>query len=310
MFEFSQLRCFVAVAEELHFHRAAARLNMTQPPLSRQIQLLEQKLGVVLLLRGNRSVRLTAAGAAFLGDARRLLQMAEGAALHARRIAQGQMGQITIGFTAASGYGFLPRLVGLVRRRLPEVELNLREMVSSEQMEALLAGRIDLGLLRPTGTREAIRTTRVQQEPLLLALPRSHALAGRPAIRIADLGEEALITYPPAEGRYLHDLVAGLFQVAGIVPVRVQYISQTHSILALVGAGLGVALVPQAAERLRPADVLLRPLLGPVVSAVELALAWRGDGGENPACRVVLDMLRREWSALCQGLEGHGEPPK
>lgn len=308
MFEFNQLRCFVAVAEELHFHRAAARLNMTQPPLSRQIQQLEHKLGVMLVLRGSRSVRLTPAGDAFLRDARRMLLMAESAALHARRIALGQAGQVTIGFTAASGYGFLPRLVALLRTRLPEIGLDLREMVSQDQMEALQAGQIDFGLLRPTARRPGILVTRAQQEPLLLALARTHPLATRRAVRIADLAEEPLITYPPVEGRYLHDLVAGLFQVTGIVPPRVQYISQTHSILALVGAGLGIALVPQAAQRLCLAEVVLLPLSGPVVATVDLTFAWRGES-ENPACPVVLSMLRREWPVLCQDLRGSGPAP-
>ncbi|MBO1080692.1 LysR substrate-binding domain-containing protein [Roseomonas haemaphysalidis] len=309
MFAFTQLRCFVAVAEELHFHRAAARLNMTQPPLSRQIQLLEHALGVTLLLRGNRAVALTPAGAAFLHDARRMLQLAERATLHARRIAGGQSGQLTIGFTAASGYGVLPRLVGLLRSRLPEVQLALREMVSLDQIEALQAGRIDLALLRPMARRPGLRTARLLREPLLLALPRAHPLATRPEAGLAELAEQPLVTYPPVEGRYLHDLVMGLFQVAGAVPERVQYVSQTHSILALVGAGLGIALVPQAAARLCPEDVLLRPPPGGIPVAAELALAWREEG-ENPAAPAVLAALRQDWAGLCAGWPGAGAAPE
>lgn len=309
MFAFTQLRCFVAVAEELHFHRAAARLNMTQPPLSRQIQLLEHALGVTLLLRGNRAVALTPAGTAFLRDARRMLRLAERATLQARHIARGHSGQLTIGFTAASGYGVLPRLVGLLRARLPEVELELREMVSRDQIEALQAGRIDLALLRPVARRPGLRSTRLLREPMLLALPRAHPLATRPEADIAALAEQPLITYPPVEGRYLHDLVMGLFQVSGAVPDRVQYVSQTHSILALVGAGLGIALVPQAAGRLCPEDVLLRPLPGGVPLAAELALAWREEG-ESPAAPAVLAALRQDWAVLCEGWPGAGAAPE
>src|SRR5690606_25154416 len=130
MFELSQLRCFVAVAEELHFGRAAQRLNMTQPPLSRQVQLLERILGVVLLDRTSRSVRLTPAGRSFLIEARRILRLAETASLTTRRIASGEEGRVAIGFTAASGYSFLPQLVELSRTRLPGVDLALREMVT------------------------------------------------------------------------------------------------------------------------------------------------------------------------------------
>ena len=129
MFELSQLRCFVAVAEELHFGRAAQRLNMTQPPLSRQVQLLERILGVVLLDRTSRSVRLTPAGRSFLIEAKRILRLAESAALATRRIGKGDAGRVAIGFTAASGYSFLPNLVDLARTKLPNVDLALRELV-------------------------------------------------------------------------------------------------------------------------------------------------------------------------------------
>src|SRR5690242_13633333 len=138
MFEFSQLRCFVAVGEELHFGRAAQRLNMTQPPLSRQIQSLERILGVVLLERTSRSVRLTAAGRAFLIESQRILRLANSAALTTRRIASGTAGRVAIGFTAASGYSFLPSLVKLARTQLPDVDLTLRELVSGDQVEALV----------------------------------------------------------------------------------------------------------------------------------------------------------------------------
>lgn len=297
MIEFSQLRCFVAVAEALHFRRAAARLNMTQPPLSRQIQLLEHHLGVTLLLRGSRSVQLTPAGEAFLREARRLLAQAEQAAEAARRVAQGVAGQLAIGFTAASGYGVLPQLVALLRRHLPEITVELREMVSAAQIEALRAGRLDLGLLRPTAYQPGVISHVVQRESLLVALPRGHRLGEAAAVPLAAMAGEALITYPPVEGRYLHDVVTGMLQLAGVAPARVQYVSQTHSILALVGAGLGVALVPEAAARLGPGEVVLRPLAEPGAPKVELALVRRAEN-ENPAAAAALAMLRREWPAL------------
>ena len=148
MFELSQVRCFVAVAEELHFGRAAARLNMTQPPLSRQIQILERILGVKLLQRGNRLVRLTPAGQSFLTEARLILKLTESAALLARRVAEGKAGSVNIGFTAASSYSYVPELVAACRQQLPDVELILKEMVSGDQLKRLGAGEIDIGLLR------------------------------------------------------------------------------------------------------------------------------------------------------------------
>jgi DNA-binding transcriptional LysR family regulator len=154
MFELSQLRCFAAVAEELHFGRAAARLNMTQPPLDRQIQLLEHALGVGLFERTSRSVRLTPAGRAFHAEARRVLDLAEGAGLAAKRVARGEAGSITIGFTAAASYGFLPRLLAAARAAMPGVDLALKKMVTADQTEALSSGQIDLGLLRPPVDRK------------------------------------------------------------------------------------------------------------------------------------------------------------
>src|SRR6476620_5937738 len=151
MFDLNQLRCFVTVAEELHFGRAAARLNMTQPPLSRQIQVLEHIVEASLLDRTSRSVRLTPAGRSFLPEARRILKLAESASQVARRIALGKTGSIKIGFTATSAYGFMPDLVAACRTRLPEVDFSLKEMVSGDQFEALATGQIDAGLLRQIG---------------------------------------------------------------------------------------------------------------------------------------------------------------
>jgi DNA-binding transcriptional LysR family regulator len=170
MFDLSQLRCFVTVAEELHFGRAAARLNMTQPPLSRQIQVLEHIIEATLLDRTSRSVRLTPAGKSFLPEAKRILKLADSASQVARRIAMGKTGSIKIGFTAAAAYSFLPELIAACRTRLPEVDLSLKEMVSGDQLEALATGQIDAGLLRPPIGAGGGRTA-----------PGGHA--GRPSLR-------------------------------------------------------------------------------------------------------------------------------
>jgi DNA-binding transcriptional LysR family regulator len=297
MFELNQLRCFVTVAEMLHFRRAAAHLNMTQPPLSRQIQLLEQEVGAVLLDRSTRRVRLTPAGQVFLRAARQMLQAAENAARDARRVARGESGEITIAFTATSSYAYLPRLVSVIRARMPELELTLREMVSSAQLDALQAGAIDFALCRPPVARAGLRAVRVHREPLLLAVPGDHPLAEKASINIDDVSGEPLITYPPIEGRYFHDLVASLYHVAGIAPSRVQYITQAHSIMALVGAGIGIAVVPQAAERLQQAGVVLRPLQSAANATADLMFALRINT-ENPAVAAVEAMLEQEWPAL------------
>ncbi|PKU23184.1 LysR substrate-binding domain-containing protein [Telmatospirillum siberiense] len=294
MFEFSHLRCFIVLAEELHFHRAAQRLNMTQPPLSRQIQLLEHELGVCLLRRSSRLVELTPAGKAFYLEARRLLHIAENAKVIAQRMARGESGLVTLGFTAASSYAFLPRLVALAKEKLPEIDLVLREMVTLDQIEALNSGRIDLGFLRPPLNRYGISGKRILREPLLLAVPRDHPLAACEQLRLTDLDRQPFITYSPVEGRYFHDLLAGLFQTAGVAPNYVQYAIQTHSILALVNAGIGLAVVPESARNLHPDGVVLRDFPSEAKASTELFLAWR-DGNENPAASVLSELILREF---------------
>lgn len=291
MFELSQLRCFVAVAEELHFGRAAMRLNMTQPPLSRQVQLLERILGVVLLDRTSRSVRLTPAGRSFLIEARRILRLAESASLATRRIASGEAGRVAIGFTAASGYSFLPKLVELARERLPTVDLALREMVTGEQIEALLTGRIDLGLIRPPLNRPEFDKLRVMTEPLVAALPSGDPRLDKAVVSLADFDALPMIMYAPEGAGYFHGMLSGLFDAAGVSPLQVQHMSQIHSMLALVHARIGAAVVPEAATRLHFDGVEFRPLDITPARPVELFVAWRRDN-DNPSLKPLLDLFR------------------
>jgi DNA-binding transcriptional LysR family regulator len=290
MFELNQLRCFTTVAEELHFGRAAVRLHMTQPPLSRQVQLLEQQLGVTLFERTSRRVRLTSAGRGFLADARQILRLAESATLAVRRAARGESGSVTIGFTAASGYGVMPGMIAQWRARVPDVEVNLREMVTTDQVEALAAGVLDLALLRPHASLEEFDCMRLIREPLVAALPTSHPLArGRRDPAIADFEGTPFVMYSPIEARYFHELVAAAFTTAGVKPDYTQYTSQVHSILALVAAGLGAALVPEAATSLHFEGVIFRPVRKlRSMQSVELYVAWKSDN-ENPARQSVLD---------------------
>lgn len=291
MFELSQLRCFVAAAEELHFGRAAARLNMTQPPLSRQIQLLERILGVVLLDRTSRSVRLTPAGRVFLREARRILRLAESAALTTRQVATGETGRVIIGFTAASGYGLLPDLLTLARRHLPKLDVTLREMVTDEQVEALITGRIDVGLLRPPLNRTEFEKMAVLSEPLVAALPSGDPRLEKSVLTLADFDRTPMIMYAPEGAWYFHNMLTTMFDEADVRPQAVQHMSQIHSMLALVHAGLGAALVPEAATRLRFDDVFFRPVQTSPAEPVELYLVWRKDS-DNPALKPLLELSR------------------
>ncbi|CAN5328998.1 LysR substrate-binding domain-containing protein [soil metagenome] len=293
MFELSQLRCFVAVAEELHFGRAAQRLNMTQPPLSRQVQLLERILGVVLLDRTSRSVRLTPAGRSFLIEAKRILRLAESAALATRRIASGDAGRVAVGFTAASGYSFLPNLVDLARTQLPHVDLTLRELVSGEQIEALLTGRIDLGLVRPPLTRPEFDKVRVLTEPLVAALPTGDPRLEKAVLSLSDFDARPMVMYAPEGAGYFHGMLTAMFDEAGVSPQHVQHMAQIHSILALVHARIGAAVVPEAAMRLHFEDVEFRPLETTPARPVELFVAWRRDN-DNPSLKPLLALIEAQ----------------
>ena len=232
MYELKQLHCFVAVAEELHFGRAAKHLHMTQPPLSRQIQMLEQALKIELLTRTSRTVRLTPAGRAFLPEARRILALTESAAIAARRIAKGESGLIRMGFTAGSSYSFLPRLLALANSSLKGFGVVLNEMVTMQQMEALHANRIDFGLVRPPVDRRDLGLACVAREPLLLAIPATHRFATGPAPTIRDLKGEPFITFSPVDGRYFYELIERMFRKAGIsaryVPYMTRFTPSSH----------------------------------------------------------------------------------
>jgi DNA-binding transcriptional LysR family regulator len=292
--ELHQLRCFVMVAEELHFGRAAKRLFMTQPPLSRQIQLLERSLGVTLLERNNRQVRLTVAGQHFLRDARHVLSYSEQAGIAARRMARGDAGRLLLGFTAVSGYGLIPGLLRQATLALPDVEVDLHEMVSGAQMDALAASMIDIGFVRRAVSGTGLEYRLVSEEPLLVAMSNQHPLAGNSAIAVSDLDQQPFVMYSPDEGRYFYDCIAGLFAVAGIVPRYVHFLGQTHSVLGLVRAGLGVAIVPAAAQELYPGHLQFRPLRD-VTPRAQVYMASRRDS-DNPALPAFLRMAEAHFA--------------
>jgi DNA-binding transcriptional LysR family regulator len=296
MFEISQIRCFVAVAEELHFNRAAERLNMTQSPLSRQIRLLEHHVGTQLLDRTSRSVRLTAAGRSFFPEAARILRMAEEAVSTARKVAKGEQGSLAIGFTAAFGYGVLPELVRRLRDRSPGVSLTLKELVTDAQLEALGSGCLDLGLMRPHAEHGEMETVSLASEALLLAVPERDARLWPAKPTFACLHQKPFLMYSPYEARYFYQLLHGCFERAGIMPEIVEYVGQIHTMLALVDSGIGVALIPESAARLQFGGIVLRKIASEPVRPVKMVYSYRKDNN-NP----VLDIFRREILAGFKG---------
>lgn len=286
----------MAVATELHFGRAAALLNMTQPPLTRHIQLLEHEVGVQLLERSGGAVRLTPAGATFLREAEDILRRSQAAKLAARRAMRADAGCVTMGFIPAASFTLLPQLLTAVRASLPEVHVALREMQTDAQLEAIGADRIELGVVRPFAPRSFAESAPLLREPFVLAAPVGHPLLRGERLTLAALERQPFIEFCPSESRYLYEIVAGRLRAEGVAPDTVQTLSHTHSILSLVDAGMGVALVPQSAWRLGYAGVGFRPLDDQVGLDVELHLVWRR-GNPHQVAANVRGMLQQAFPA-------------
>jgi DNA-binding transcriptional LysR family regulator len=294
MFALKQIECFVAVAEELHFGHAAARLHMTQPPLSRQVRLLEHELNIQLLIRTSRTVKLTSAGRVFLLEARRLLALAGNAAGSAQRVARGEAGLLNLGFTAGSSYAFLPRLLAHTNSSVGTVDIVLHEMMTRNQIEALHGHLIDVSILRRTSETKNLELVCVAREMLMLAVPRGHRLATGRTPTLKDLEGEPFITFSPIDGPYFYELTERLFKNAGVQAHYVQRVGQIHSILALVSSGQGIALVPESARSLHFDRTVIRKIKMPAVYG-ELFLAWKADN-PNPALPRFLKPVLKEFA--------------
>jgi DNA-binding transcriptional LysR family regulator len=281
MLDLGQVRCFVAAATELNFRRAAALLNMTQPPLSRQIQLLEHNLGVELFERVGRTVKLTTEGRVFLADAIRLLNLAEQAETTVRRASKGKTGRVRIGFTGAAGYELIPELLEAARVALPEIDVVLFELISVAQIEAFSANTIDLGFLRPVASRQQLELLRVDEEALVVALPKGHPLSAQATIALTQLNEQPFIMHSPVQGKYFYDRLMAIFASNDIQVHIAQYIDQSPTILSLVRAGLGVSILPASAQRFHYDNVEFRRI-SDVIPPAEMSMAWRPDH-DNPA---------------------------
>ncbi|GAA1573098.1 LysR substrate-binding domain-containing protein [Kribbella hippodromi] len=288
MFSLDQLSAFVAVAEELHFGRAAERLNMTQPPLSRQVQKLERAVGARLLDRDNRKVELTEAGRAFLTEARRLLALVETAGDLARRVDQGAAGTLRLGFTATSAIRTLGPLLQRLAAELPDVDVILHERVTPAQIDGLLRGELDLGLGRPPFDTTALESRVVYQEPLCAVVPSNHRLSTLDrALRASDFAGEPVISYSPTQARYFHELTVRF--LADAHPRIEQRVQQILTVILLVAAGRGVALVPASARGFGVDGVTYCELAG-TGEPVELHAIWRRDT-TSPVLQRVLTML-------------------
>ncbi len=291
-------RQFIAVAEELHFGRAAVRLHMTQPPLTQAIALLERRLDLRLFDRTRRSVALTPAGRALLPEARELLARAETLPAHARAAAAGEVGRLRLAFVSTAGYELLPLWVRAFRERHPRVELDLLEATGDVQLQGLARGDIDAGLMlhspgfAPPGLSRAL----IAAEPLVVALPERHRLATSGALALAEVLAEPLVIFPRRILPSVYDAVFALYHAAGRSPQVVQEAIQMQTIVNLVSAGLGLAWVPGSVMQFqRPGvvyrEVASRPARGRLaarqVPVCETSLVWRAEGASPTLARFV-----------------------
>jgi len=276
--ELRHLRYFLAVAAEQHFTRAARKLGIAQPPLSQQIRQLEVEVGTQLFTRAARGVTLTAAGEAFLPHAEAAVQAAARARTAARRVSRGELGVIRIGFTSAASLNpVVPAMISSFRKAYPDVDLRLVVQPTAPLLAQLSHDQVDVAFVRPTASeRGTLQAIPLPEERLWIALPPGHLLAKRKQVRLNELSSEPFILYPRANGSLLYDTIIAACQNAGFSPRVVQEAPQMASIVSLVAAGVGVALVPESVCQLRPAGVRYVRIVGQNPAAMLWVVAQKG----------------------------------
>lgn len=291
MVDLRQLRQFVAVAEELHFHRAAARLHMSQPPLTAAIRKLEDEVGAELIQRGNRTLGLTVAGQTLLAEARLTLQQADHALLATRDAAAGRTGLVRLGYVGSALYGRLPQVIRAFRAQHPQVRLELIEATSAGQLTLLREGRIDVAVLIPPIHDAAdMRLQDFDEDRLAIALPRAHPLAQQVTVPVDALAAEPFVLWPAREGQGFHAQVMRLCADAGFSPRVVQEAHGMHAVLSLVAVEAGVSIVPAGMVGFRQEDVVYRPVAG---DAAHFTLQLCTPASDpSPALRHLLDLVR------------------
>lgn len=295
--ELRHLRYFVAVAEELHFGRAALRLRVAQSSLSSQIRVLEGELGVALLKRSKRRVYLTDGGRAFLPEARSILRQVDQALRVVRRADRGESGTLGVGFVPSADCISFPQILRTFKRRAPQIEISLRNLSSVEQLAALRAGDIDIGFSRPLGPDPEIRSEVILRESFVLAVPQDHHLARAALVALPDLAHEPLLLCSRQHGALQHDVIITAFRAAGVLPKILFETDHIQTILGLVAAGIGLSLLPASVETLRAPGLAYLPLKTSALQ-LEMAVAYRR---EDPSAvlagflTVVHEFARRQF---------------
>lgn len=308
--ELRHLRYFIAVAEELHFGRAAEQLGISQPPLSQQIQALEEEIGARLLERTNRRVALTEAGKLFLDEARQVLQQVDRAVLLARRAHQGEIGELKVGFTASAPFtSSIPRAILAFRQAYPDVHLDLQELSSGQAVQALLEERVQVGLIRPIPLPETLEAVELFSEPLVAVLRADHPLAqaSQEGLEFAALAEEPFVFFPRSYGTGLYSQLMALSRQAGFSPRIAQEAGEAMTIIGLVAAGLGVSMLPASFRRTRVDGVVYRTLIDPGATSSVWLVRRRNESSR--LAQSFFDLVAAEVAVLHSGADA-GQPKR
>ncbi|NVZ20211.1 LysR family transcriptional regulator [Pseudomonas costantinii] len=293
--ELRHLRYFIAVAEELHFGRAAQVLGISQPPLSQQIQALEQEVGARLFERTNRRVELSEAGRLFLQEARLVLAQVDKAADVARRAQLGELGELKIGFTSSAPFNSsIPQAIFAFRQAFPAVHLNLQEMSSTEVAESLVDESIQVGLMRPLPLPDSLSVIELMREPLVAVLNAGHPLVEgtERGLHLAQLADEPFVFFPRTYGSGLYAQLLNLARDAGFSPRFAQEAGEAMTIIGLVAAGLGVSVLPASYQRIRIDGVVYRTLLDQ--EAVTSVWLVQRKGAQTPMAKAFVELLTRK----------------
>lgn len=287
--DIKKLHYFIAVAEELHFNRAAEKLNMTQPPLSQQIQALEEELGVKLLERNKRQVRMTAAGAVFLEEAKLILSQLERSIQTTQLVSQGMIGNLNLAFVDSAAGGILIDVIKRFREKFPQIKLTLSEQTSSQQWQALESGTIHMAFLRSIAPAMHIGYKEITSESLVIVLPEHHPLAKLTSVSVSSLAKEPFIVSPRRQGAAFHDLILRFCAQHDVYPNIMQEAIQMYTIVNLVAANLGIAIVPSSVAVFQRSGVVFRPFVEPT-PAVPLYAAWRNDSNKEVLAAFIKTM--------------------
>jgi DNA-binding transcriptional LysR family regulator len=293
--ELRHLRYFRAVAETLHFGKAAERLGMAQPPLSQQIRNLERNLGYALFDRTTRGVRLTRVGQFFLERVRYTLAKVADDVEMARRLGRGQEGVLTVGFSGSIMFTVLPKAIGRYRREYPAVEFRLRELVTAEQIPALLNGALDIGFLRDGEPREGLTIEPILREPFVAVLSSGHRLASKVTISPAELKDEPFVLFSRRMGSLAYDRTVACCEEHGFRPNVVQDAPQWPTVLQLVAAELGVSLAPDCVRRIATGGVVFARVRSRHWTSVDIGRKAKLD---NPAAEAFLRLARQQFAGF------------